>query len=397
MPVFAEDPGQFSKQRLRSELISHNVELPSRESKKQVYVELYMKHVGNEFTADFSSDDEDQIQNGDGETEEEWSSDMVNLSSLTDDQLKDKLLEYGIKAGPILASTRDLYERKLHRLLVHAPEHGGSNAADARHYSESEEEEGDEDEESGSELYGSKMPSHAETSATAGSVGLSNQSKEMFYPQCFFPPVRQGNNQQRSLGSSGNSSQFFSITQLVAEGSNRLSPQSRPAGTERGCIYTPVASRGQWDLQRLSKNTMTDASLFLTPECLTHQKQTATVQPAAEPITDVLMELFPDAVVTPTGITATKRRPIKGAAGRPVQFKYPETLMSPTAQVRQEIRQRLVPLWVQIFVFLLLAGLLYLIYVLMENPSENSFSALLDSPSQEAVRDEATLSRSCKS
>ncbi|XP_076840414.1 LEM domain-containing protein 1 isoform X4 [Brachyhypopomus gauderio] len=379
MPVFVEDPGQFSKQRLRSELLSHNVELPLGETKKRVYVELYMKHVGNKANADFSSDDEDQIQNGDGETEQGEESDMVDLSSLTDDQLKDKLLEYGVKAGPIVASTRTLYERKLHRLLEQASEHRCNSTSDARRYSDSEEEgqEEEDEEESGSELYDSEMASYARTSVTATT----------------------GSNQPRSFVSSGSSSsQSFSITQLVEEIENKLSPQSRPERTERGSNYTPLASRGQWQgLQRLSNNTMTDASLFLTPECLTHQKQSATIQPATEPVTDVLMELFPDAAVTPTGITATKRRSIKGAAGRPVQFKYPETPMSPTSLERQEIRRRLVPLWVQIAVFLLVAVLLYLIYVSMENPSDNPLGALLDSLSQEAVSDEDSLIPSSQS
>ncbi|XP_076840411.1 LEM domain-containing protein 1 isoform X2 [Brachyhypopomus gauderio] len=400
MPVFVEDPGQFSKQRLRSELLSHNVELPLGETKKRVYVELYMKHVGNKANADFSSDDEDQIQNGDGETEQGEESDMVDLSSLTDDQLKDKLLEYGVKAGPIVASTRTLYERKLHRLLEQASEHRCNSTSDARRYSDSEEEgqEEEDEEESGSELYDSEMASYARTSVTATTVGSHNQSKDVFYPRCFFPPVRQGSNQPRSFVSSGSSSsQSFSITQLVEEIENKLSPQSRPERTERGSNYTPLASRGQWGLQRLSNNTMTDASLFLTPECLTHQKQSATIQPATEPVTDVLMELFPDAAVTPTGITATKRRSIKGAAGRPVQFKYPETPMSPTSLERQEIRRRLVPLWVQIAVFLLVAVLLYLIYVSMENPSDNPLGALLDSLSQEAVSDEDSLIPSSQS
>ena len=64
MPVFVEDPTQFSKQRLKSVLISHNVELPPGENKKEVYLDLYMKHVWNKSNADFSSDDEDQAQNG---------------------------------------------------------------------------------------------------------------------------------------------------------------------------------------------------------------------------------------------------------------------------------------------------------------------------------------------
>lgn len=65
MPLFVENPSQFSKQRLKSELISHNVELPPAESEKPVYLEVYMKHVGNKNSADFSSDEEEQVQNGD--------------------------------------------------------------------------------------------------------------------------------------------------------------------------------------------------------------------------------------------------------------------------------------------------------------------------------------------
>lgn len=64
MPEFVENPAQFSKQRLKSELISHRVELPPAESEKQVYLEAYMKHVRNKNTADFSSDEEEQVQNG---------------------------------------------------------------------------------------------------------------------------------------------------------------------------------------------------------------------------------------------------------------------------------------------------------------------------------------------
>uniref|UniRef100_A0A672K227 Lamina-associated polypeptide 2, isoforms beta/delta/epsilon/gamma-like n=1 Tax=Sinocyclocheilus grahami TaxID=75366 RepID=A0A672K227_SINGR len=106
----------------------------------------------------------------------------------------------------------------------------------------------------------------------------------------------------------------------------------------------------------------------------------------SEPVTDVLSEMFPDTAKTPTGIYATKRRPIKGAAGRPVQFKYPEMpLLSPTTLERQEIQQRLVPLWVQIVVFLLVVCLLYLIYASMEEPLSNPFTALLEGLQEAAL------------
>ncbi|XP_053499704.1 LEM domain-containing protein 1 isoform X2 [Ictalurus furcatus] len=277
MPVFVENPAQFSKHRLKSELISHSVELPPAESEKQVYLEVYMKHVGNKNTADFSSDEEEQVQNGNEEEEREEDSDMVDLSSLTDDQLKCKLLQYGVKAGPIVASTRALYERKLHRMMTQHSQHSVNNKGDGK-YSDSEEEE-EEEEESGSEQSGPESVSHTDLGATR----------------------------------------------------------------------------------------------------------------SAEAVTDVLMEMFPDTVVTPTGITATKRRSIKGAAGRPVQFKYPETPLSPASLERREIRQRLVSLWVQIVVFFLVAALLYFIYISMEEPLENPFSVFLNGPSQEPSNDDLAL------
>ena len=63
MPVFVEDPAQFSKQRLKSELVANNITLPDAESKKQVYLDLYLTHIGQKSAADFSSDeDDDQVQ-----------------------------------------------------------------------------------------------------------------------------------------------------------------------------------------------------------------------------------------------------------------------------------------------------------------------------------------------
>uniref|UniRef100_A0A8C1W6T8 Peptidase M20 domain containing 1, tandem duplicate 2 n=1 Tax=Cyprinus carpio TaxID=7962 RepID=A0A8C1W6T8_CYPCA len=270
MPVFVEDPAQFSKDRLKSELIAHNVDLPPPESKKHAYVELYLKHVRTNNT-DFSSDEEEDHPSGSAKKEE--AAEMVDLGLLTDDQLKAKLLQYGVKAGPIVASTRALYEKKLKRLLdssEQASQHRVNGTRDAGRFSDTEEEDEsveDEDKNSESEQLQSETVSWTETSKIASS----------------------------------------------------------------------------------------------------------------ESVTDVLSEMFPDTARTPTGIYATKRRPIRGAAGRPVQYKYPEMpLLSPTTLERQEIQQRVVPLWVQIVVFLLVVCLLYLIYSSMEEPLSNPFTALLE-------------------
>ncbi|XP_057219148.1 LEM domain-containing protein 1 isoform X1 [Triplophysa rosa] len=383
MPVFVEDPAQFSKEKLKSELIANNVELPPEESNKHIYLELYLKNVKTN-SPDFSSDEEDDGSLNDNAEKEEVS-DMVDLHLLTDDQLKARLIQYGVKPGPIIASTRALYEKKLHRLMegpAQTSQRKFNGTAETGQYSDSEED-AEEDKESESEQFRSETVFQTKRIKTASRVGTSCQSRG-FYPQCFLPSAGWGKSRHESsdtskkgsLGQTGSPCRSFSITQMVEEIENRFSPQSKHTEIERRSSYSnehTINSRTLQDFTRLNKDTMTGRSLCfmsLSP----HQKQTVT-----EPVSDVLSEMFPDCAKTLTGIYATKRRPIKGAAGRPVQYKYPEMPpLSPTTLERQEIQQRLVPLWVQIVVFLLVTCLLYLIYSSMEEPLSNPFSALLD-------------------
>ncbi|TRY84770.1 hypothetical protein DNTS_027448 [Danionella cerebrum] len=350
MPVFVEDPTQFSKERLKAELIAHSVELPPPDSKKQVYIEFYLKHVKTN-NADFSSDEEeDQI---DGTAEKEEAGEMVEPGFLTDDQLKAKLLQYGVKAGPIVATTRVLYEKKLKRLLegsAQTTQHKVNGTGDAGLYSDCEEEDGmEEDEEKDSE---SALPL-SESNSLAETTKPESRGKSASLNQY-------GSPSQSSLFSS------FSISQMIE---NRFSPQSHRSEIGSGSGLMTEQSR---DVMMVEKETMTGRSLCLTSPPLRHE------QAHREPVSDVLSEMFPNAEKTPTGIFATKRRSIKGAAGRPVQFKYPEMLpLSPTTLERQEIQQRRVPLWVQLVVFLLVLSLLYLIYCSMDEPLSSPVSALL--------------------
>jgi len=280
MPVFVEDPAQFSKSRLKSDLIAHNVALPPSKSKKEVYVALHMKHVDQKNAADFSSDEEDQVQDVSEEEEEDTdNTEMPDPSSLTDDDLKAALLMHGFKAGPIVASTRALYEQKLRKLLQSDGHDKVNGIEKGVLYSDSEEEEEngeEEDEESGSE-------------------GAKQETAE----------------------------------------------QSEQAQEESSQL----------------------------PE---------------EPVKDTVKDLFPDTKTTPTGIHATRRRPIKGAAGRPIQYAYPDTPASPTTLERREMERRLVPIKIQILVFLIVAFLLYFIYACVEDNSFSPFVALLESLSQES-------------
>ncbi|KAA0724774.1 Lamina-associated polypeptide 2, isoforms beta/gamma [Triplophysa tibetana] len=156
MAQFHEDPAVLTKEKLKSELIANNVPLPSADSKKDVYVQLYLKNltVLNKTRASppadtFSSDDEDSsrvtgkksmgatavrlptffkissfvfcgrkknaqkaIRKTDRAPEDE-----KDVSSLTDEELNVQLQKYGVHTGPIVASTRKLYEKKLQQFL----------------------------------------------------------------------------------------------------------------------------------------------------------------------------------------------------------------------------------------------------------------------------------------
>uniref|UniRef100_A0A3P8TXB0 LEM domain containing 1 n=1 Tax=Amphiprion percula TaxID=161767 RepID=A0A3P8TXB0_AMPPE len=256
---FVEDPAHLSKSRLKEDLVAHNVELPPAASKKEIYVELHLKNIDQKNAADFSSDEEDLVQHVAEEEEDPEDTEMPDPSSLTDDDLKAMLFKYGVKAGPIVGSTRALYERKLKKLLQSDGHDGLNGAEKAVLYSDSEEEE------SGSE-------------------------------------------QQEAV------------------------------------------------------------------------EQSAQQESSQEPVKNILKDLFPETKTTPTGIYATCRRPIKGAAQRPIQYAYPDTPISPMTLERREVERRLVPIQIQIFVFLIVVCVVYFLFV---NVEDGSFVlSLLDGLSQ---------------
>ncbi|KAJ8016749.1 hypothetical protein DPEC_G00010590 [Dallia pectoralis] len=445
MPVFVENPAQFSKPRLKSELIAHNVSLPAAESKKHVYVELYSRQIGLNNAADFSSDDEDAQESQDCEEEQNKDSEMMDTCGLTDKQLQAMLLQYGVKVGPIVGTTRSLYERKLQRLMELAESRQQNETVDVDRYSYSEDELEDvSDSQQGRaepvSLVEDKQP--VDNDPEIGQHFRNNTNAEYHYPQCFLPSSRMrvrrdpgcsefnprrnaGNhenvavssntawrkqdlsspvaledeaNQSRtasilglSTGSvvptqslslhggchadSSHSSQSFSITEMI-ESRSRLSSASSESkkGQSQTSYQGPMPSLHWQEAVTcfVDKYTMTNKSLCITP------KTSPLIQQNKVPIKDVLMEMFPETNPTPTGIAATRRRPIKGAAGRPVDFKYPGIFASPMAQQRQAVERHLVPLWVQILVFLILGCLLYVIYAAMEISLDNPFVTLLD-------------------
>lgn len=61
---------------------------------------------------------------------------------------------------------------------------------------------------------------------------------------------------------------------------------------------------------------------------------------------------------------------------------FPDTPASPATLERREAERRLVPIHIQILVFLIVVVLLYLVHVVVEDSSLDSPMSLLDSPNQ---------------
>uniref|UniRef100_A0A3Q2CDI9 LEM domain containing 1 n=1 Tax=Cyprinodon variegatus TaxID=28743 RepID=A0A3Q2CDI9_CYPVA len=255
-PEAQEDPAHLSKSRLRSDLVSHNVELPPAGSKKEVYLKLHLEHVDQGNAAGFSSDEDDQVLYAPGGDRVDTK--IPDPTALSDKDLKDLLLKYGVKAGPIVASTRAVYEKKLRKLLQSDGNEGLNEAETAVLYSDSDEE-----------------------------------------------------------------------------------------GEENGDLEDEKESEEE-------KERINEALELNQKQCNEHLQ---------EPVKNILKDLIPEAKTTPTGIYVTPRRPIKGAAQRPILYGYPDTPVSPTTLERRDVERRLVPIYVQILVFFIVLYILYFISI----------------------------------
>nr|XP_009913929.1 PREDICTED: lamina-associated polypeptide 2, isoforms beta/gamma-like [Haliaeetus albicilla] len=105
---------------------------------------------------------------------------------------------------------------------------------------------------------------------------------------------------------------------------------------------------------------------------------------------DILKEMFPYEVSTPTGISASCRRPIKGAASRPIEpsdFRMEESYSkyAPKYGTSTDIKsekpptkkERSIPLWIKVLLFVVVSVFLFLVYQSMETNQGNPFSKFL--------------------
>ncbi|XP_045682332.1 thymopoietin isoform X4 [Phyllostomus hastatus] len=334
MPEFLEDPSVLTKEKLKSELVANNVTLPPGEQRKDVYVQLYLQHLtarnrpplaagaNSKGPPDFSSDEEREptpvLGSGASAAGRSRASvgrkatkktdkhrledkDDLDVTELTNEDLQDQLVKYGVNPGPIVGTTRKLYEKKLLKLREQGTESRSSTPLPT-------------------------ISSSAENTRQNG----SNDSD------------RYSDNEEDSK------------IELKLEKREPLKGRAKTTVTlkQRRVEHNQVGEKTEE--RRIDR--------------------------------DILKEMFPFEASTPTGISASCRRPIKGAAGRPLEhsdFRMEESFSSkyipkyvPLADVKSEKTKkgRSIPMWIKILLFVIVVIFMFLVYQAMETNQVNPFS-----------------------
>ncbi|XP_073471908.1 LEM domain-containing protein 1 isoform X2 [Aquarana catesbeiana] len=243
----------------------------------------------------------------------------MDIRSLSNIELKEQLLKHGVNPGPILPSTRSVYEKRLQQLLekVKVQENGDDQ------YSDSDDEGAQFKDMAG---LGNEVNCDGEDGAILKNYSRTNMER------------------RSSLGqTSGNKkdgkNQALKSQEKVTADKNTMTYRS-PANTPKACVF-------------LKQNR--------------HQPEDAT--------SGDLSELLSQSAL---GMSATRRKPIKGAAGRPIQFQYEDIvrrakMKEQTKESQEEKRPQCfisVPLRITIFV---LVAFVVLVLLTMESSPENPF------------------------
>ncbi|XP_015714397.1 thymopoietin isoform X5 [Coturnix japonica] len=426
MPEFLADPSVLTKEKLKSELIANNVSLPGGEQRKDVYVQLYLQHLTARnppalAQPDFSSDEEREptpigargrgaavgrkaTKKTDKLRAEE--KDDLDVTELSNEDLQEQLMKYGINPGPIVATTRKLYEKKLLKLMEQGPEpktpiplpvissttentrQNGNNDSDQ--YSDNEED-------PKAEL---RLERREPLKGRMKAPVALKQRKVVEHNQV-------GN---RVPGNFKHAAPTLSISE----------PTDMPRRTPKKPLMTAERKETDYPHQFLSNHVgrqqscdvlntamieeTEESSEYIKTPYVARQRpiikvpeRTPTEERRVE--RDILKEMFPYEVSTPTGISASCRRPIKGAASRPIEhtdFKLDESFYkyapkySTSSDIKSEKpstkKERSVPLWIKILLFVLVSVFLFSVYQSMETNQRNPFAKYLHMFSQDGAK-----------
>ncbi|XP_077450407.1 thymopoietin a isoform X3 [Stigmatopora argus] len=191
--------------------------------------------------------------------------DKLDVTSLTDEYLREELVKHGVDAGPIVASTRKLYEKKLQRLLDDGP----------------------------AQATVTKMV------VTEIEVNHNGNSESDLY--------------------SDKEDDVTPEPEIVAELEPEPEPEPVPVVERpvRSRGKTPVTTRTRSTEHQIRRRNRLETETLLNTALLEVEIVARDQKPKRDE-KEVLQELFVNDVSSPTGITATCRRPIRGAAGRPL-------------------------------------------------------------------------------
>ncbi|KAM4782866.1 thymopoietin isoform 5-T5 [Cyanocitta cristata] len=425
MPEFLADPSVLTKEKLKSELIANNVSLPGGEQRKDVYVQLYLQHLTARnppalAQPDFSSDEEREptplgarsrgaaaagrkaTKKTDKPRPEE--KDDLDITEMSNEDLQEQLMKYGVNPGPIVATTRKLYEKKLLKLMEQGPElkapvplpaisttentrQNGNNDSDQ--YSDNEED-------PKTEL---RLEKREPLKARTKTPVALKQKRVVEHNQV-------GN---RVPGNFKHAAPTLSVSEL--SDMPRRTPKKPLMAAEQEetdyphhCFLNYVGHNHSCDLLNTAMIEETEeiAGCFETLKVTGWMPIIKVLERTTEERRverDILKEMFPYEVSTPTGISASCRRPIKGAASRPLEHsdfimeesysKYAQKYGT-SADIKSEKppikKERSVPLWIKVLLFVVVSVFMFLVYQSMETNQGNPFSKYMNIVSQSGAK-----------
>ncbi|XP_040193479.1 LEM domain-containing protein 1 isoform X1 [Rana temporaria] len=300
----------------------------------------------------------------------------MDIRSLSNIELKEQLLKHGINPGPILPSTRSVYEKKLQKLLKKVQENG--DAHDDQ-YSDSDDEGAQFKDIAGlgNEVHfdgedGTILKNYSRTNVYTVNVPVPRRSS---LPSSTRPSAGQYTHIPACIAAEFNQNiatlgDDFSVTKMLKQ-MERRSSLGQPSGNKNKDGKNQ-ALKSQ-EKVTADKNTMTYRSPANTPKACVFLKQNRH-QPEDATSGD-LYELLSQSAL---GMSATRRKPIKGAAGRPIQFQYDDIvrrakIKEQTKEIQEEKKPQClisVPLRIAIFV---LVAFVVLVLLTMESSPENPF------------------------
>ncbi|XP_040347082.1 thymopoietin isoform X4 [Herpailurus yagouaroundi] len=410
MPEFLEDPSVLTKEKLKSELVANNVTLPVGEQRKDVYVQLYLQHLtarnrpplaagaNSKGPPDFSSDEEREPTPvlGSGAAVAGRSraavgrkatkktdkprledKDDLDVTELTNEDLLDQLVKYGVNPGPIVGTTRKLYEKKLLKLREQGTESRSSTPLPA--ISSSAE---------NMRQNGSNDSDRYSDNEEDSKIELKLEKREPLKGRAKTPVTLK---QRRVEHNQVETSEHFRIDGAIISESTPIA-ETIMASSNETLVVNRVTGNFKHAAPILPITEFSDIPRRTPKKPLTRAEVgEKTEERRIE--RDILKEMFPFEASTPTGISASCRRPIKGAAGRPLElsdFRMEESFSSkyipkyvPLADVKSEKTKkgRSIPMWIKILLFVIVAIFLFLVYQAMETNQGNPFINFLSNSS----------------